>query len=77
MFEELCTSRLLVMEWIDGCKLSDCQCLRRRGINPRSVALTLVDAFSEMTLIHGFIHGDPHPGNLLVIPTPYPQLQSR
>ena len=71
MFEELCTSRLLVMEWIDGCKLSDGQCLRRRGINPRSVALTLVDAFSEMTLIHGFIHGDPHPGNLLVIPIPY------
>lgn len=58
------------MEWIEGCKLSDKQGLRQLGINPRSVALTLLDAFSEMTLIHGFIHGDPHPGNLLVIPLP-------
>lgn len=70
MHMDLCTSRLLVMEWIEGCKLSDKSCLRRHGINPRSVALTLLDAFSEMTLVHGFIHGDPHPGNLLVIPTP-------
>lgn len=70
MFEELCTPRLLVMEWMEGCKLSDRRCLIHHGINPRSVALTLLDAFSEMTMVHGFIHGDPHPGNLLILPTP-------
>lgn len=64
------------MEWIEGCKLSDKECLRRRGINPRSVALTLLDVFSEMTLEHGFIHGDPHPGNLLVVPVPIEERRS-
>ena len=66
--EGLCSSKLLVMQWIEGCKVSDKDCLKDHRINPRSVALSLVDAFSEMTLVHGFVHGDPHPGNVLVKP---------
>lgn len=66
--EGLCSSKLLVMQWIEGCKVTDKDCLKDHGINPRSVALSLVDAFSEMTLVHGFVHGDPHPGNVIVKP---------
>jgi hypothetical protein len=25
-----------------------------------------VDVFSEMIFCHGYVHGDPHPGNILV-----------
>lgn len=28
----------------------------------------LVEVFAEMIFVHGFIHGDPHPGNILVSP---------
>lgn len=27
-----------------------------------------MEVFAEMIFIHGFIHGDPHPGNILVSP---------
>lgn len=30
------------------------------------VAKALIDAFAEMIFVHGFVHGDPHPGNILV-----------
>jgi predicted unusual protein kinase regulating ubiquinone biosynthesis (AarF/ABC1/UbiB family) len=30
------------------------------------VAKALVELFGEMIFVHGFIHGDPHPGNILV-----------
>lgn len=32
------------------------------------VAKALVDVFAEMIFLHGFLHGDPHPGNILVSP---------
>ncbi|KAL2252600.1 UNVERIFIED_CONTAM: AarF domain-containing protein kinase 1, partial [Sesamum indicum] len=32
------------------------------------VAKALVDVFAEMIFVHGFLHGDPHPGNILVSP---------
>lgn len=31
-------------------------------MNPAEIARNLIEAFSEMIFIHGFIHADPHPG---------------
>lgn len=38
------------------------------GIKPIKVAKALVEVFAEMIFVHGFVHGDPHPGNILVSP---------
>jgi hypothetical protein len=32
------------------------------------VAKALIELFGEMVFVHGFVHGDPHPGNILVSP---------
>lgn len=32
------------------------------------VAKSLMETFAEMIFVHGFLHGDPHPGNILVCP---------
>jgi predicted unusual protein kinase regulating ubiquinone biosynthesis (AarF/ABC1/UbiB family) len=32
------------------------------------VAKALIELFGEMIFVHGFVHGDPHPGNILVSP---------
>ncbi|XP_038694485.1 aarF domain-containing protein kinase 1 isoform X2 [Tripterygium wilfordii] len=52
VYWELTTSHVLTMEFCRGQK----------------VAKALVEIFAEMIFIHGFVHGDPHPGNILVSP---------
>jgi aarF domain-containing kinase len=42
--------------------------MRRARLVPREVALLLLEAFSDMVFVHGRVHADPHPGNLLVRP---------
>ncbi|GBF99298.1 hypothetical protein Rsub_12079 [Raphidocelis subcapitata] len=61
----LCTSKILVMEWIHGYKVNDARALRRARISPRAVGVRLERAFAEMTFVHGYLHADPHPGNIM------------
>jgi len=63
---EFTTRRVLVMEYIDGIKITDLAALRRAGLDPAQVSQLLVEAYCEQILRHGFFHADPHPGNLLV-----------
>jgi predicted unusual protein kinase regulating ubiquinone biosynthesis (AarF/ABC1/UbiB family) len=63
---ELTTRRVLVMDFIDGIKITDVERLRSEGLDPEQVARILVEAYCDQVLVHGFFHADPHPGNLLV-----------
>ena len=36
------------------------------GIDPAAAASALADTFARMLACHGFVHGDPHPGNMLI-----------
>eukprot|EP00873_Tetraselmis_striata_P009905 jgi/Tetstr1/430169/TSEL_020001.t1 len=62
----LCSERVLTMEWVDGCKITDLECLAALGLQAEQVAELLLHVFADMTFNAGFIHGDPHAGNLLV-----------
>jgi ubiquinone biosynthesis protein len=64
------TPRLLVMEFMDGIKVTDVEALQKAGINTRAVAQKLTDAYLQQILLDGLFHADPHPGNLLVQPGP-------
>ncbi len=59
---------ILTMEYIDGIKVSDTAALDAAGLDRRLIALRGSDAFLKMVLNHGFFHGDPHPGNVLILP---------
>src|SRR6266536_3496950 len=67
---ELSTERLLVMEYIEGIKITDREALEQAGISPHEVARLLNDLYAEQMLHLGILHADPHPGNLLVQPGP-------
>eukprot|EP00211_Chloroparvula_japonica_P001442 CAMPEP_0119138254 /NCGR_PEP_ID=MMETSP1310-20130426/25315_1 /TAXON_ID=464262 /ORGANISM="Genus nov. species nov., Strain RCC2339" /LENGTH=564 /DNA_ID=CAMNT_0007129429 /DNA_START=1 /DNA_END=1692 /DNA_ORIENTATION=+ len=57
---ELCTRRVVVTEWIDGVKLSECENSEIKDL----VALGQ-ECFLVQLLRMGFFHADPHPGNLI------------
>ncbi|CAA7401314.1 unnamed protein product [Spirodela intermedia] len=71
VFWDLTTKQVLTMQFFHGQKIDDVEFLKDSGIDPGKVAKTLVELFSEMIFIHGFVHGDPHPGNILVSPDGY------
>jgi predicted unusual protein kinase regulating ubiquinone biosynthesis (AarF/ABC1/UbiB family) len=70
VFPDLSTGRLLVMEYIEGIKITDRDALERAGISPQEVPRLLNYVYGDQMLHLGILHADPHPGNLLVQPGP-------
>ena len=67
---EYSTRRVLVMEYLEGVKITDLAGLERAGIDTQAVAQLVIDAYCEQLYLHGMFHADPHPGNLFVQPGP-------
>lgn len=68
--EGINTQRLLVMEFVEGVKITDREGLVNAGLDPRRVAELLVEVYAEQLFERGVFHADPHPGNLFVQPGP-------
>jgi aarF domain-containing kinase len=60
------STRVLTQEFIHGCKVTDVDKIEAMGLSPQKIASTITSFFGEMVYVHGFVHCDPHPGNLLV-----------
>lgn len=63
---EYSTDRVLVMEYVEGVKITDLETLDRKGIDRSALVERLEDAYMQMIVEHGLFHADPHPGNLAV-----------
>ena len=61
-----CSHRVLTTEFIDGIKINDTEGIRQAGIDIADVDRKMVSAFAQQLFHTGFVHADPHPGNLLV-----------
>jgi predicted unusual protein kinase regulating ubiquinone biosynthesis (AarF/ABC1/UbiB family) len=72
IYWEYSTRRVLVMEFLDGIKITDLAGLDREGIDHQAVAQLVTDAYCEQLYLHGLFHADPHPGNLFVRPPSVP-----
>jgi predicted unusual protein kinase regulating ubiquinone biosynthesis (AarF/ABC1/UbiB family) len=70
VLRELSTKKVLVMDYVDGVKVTDVAGLATAGIDKQDVARLLSEVFCHQILIDGFFHADPHPGNILVQPGP-------
>jgi aarF domain-containing kinase len=68
IYTEFCTSRVITMSFEKGALITDSEKVAEMGIDPKDLAETLSRAFNEMIFVHGFVHCDPHPGNILVRP---------
>jgi len=68
LYPDLCTGRVLTMEWLDGSRLCDPVVRQSAAIDLKQVTRHGAEMYLEMIFHHGFYHGDPHPGNLIVLP---------
>ncbi|XP_036286020.1 aarF domain-containing protein kinase 1 isoform X2 [Pipistrellus kuhlii] len=66
IYWELSTKRVLLMEFLDGGQVNDRDYMERNKIDVNEISRHLGKIYSEMIFVNGFVHCDPHPGNVLV-----------
>ncbi|XP_061223501.1 aarF domain-containing protein kinase 1 isoform X2 [Neopsephotus bourkii] len=66
IYWELSSSRVLLMEFMEGGQVNDRAYMERNGIDVNEISRNLGKLYSEMIFVNGFVHCDPHPGNVLV-----------
>jgi ubiquinone biosynthesis protein len=64
VYEQYCTDKLLVMEFVQGTKFRDV--ISGLNIDAERIAKQGLHAAVRQILEDGFFHADPHPGNLMV-----------
>jgi predicted unusual protein kinase regulating ubiquinone biosynthesis (AarF/ABC1/UbiB family) len=65
---DLTTSRVLTMDYIEGRKVTDVGPLGLMEVETGPIVEQLFRAYLQSILHDGFLHADPHPGNLLLTP---------
>lgn len=63
-----CGTRVLTMDFVGGCKVTELAPLQLASLEGRVLADQLFRAYLHQVLVHGFFHADPHPGNVFVTP---------
>jgi ubiquinone biosynthesis protein len=68
IYERYTRDRVIVMEYLQGIQITRTQALRAAGHKLSEVGRRVGSIYGAMLFEYGFFHGDPHPGNLLVLP---------
>ena len=63
---DLCADKVLTMDLVEGTKVTEVSGLRRTEDPMDDLARALMRGYLDQVFVHGEIHADPHPGNLLV-----------
>lgn len=65
-----CTRHILTMTYIDALPFTDMAAIRSSGIDCGKIAELGVRLLQKQIFDGGIFHGDPHPGNMFVLPGP-------
>lgn len=66
VYSEYVTSKILVLEFIEGIELHNVKKLKKNNIDVRKIVKEGFEAILTQVFRHGFFHADPHPGNILI-----------
>ncbi|MDO9535541.1 MAG: AarF/ABC1/UbiB kinase family protein, partial [Bacillota bacterium] len=62
------TQKILTLEYVDGIMLNNKDSLGKNSLSKRKIVENLSRAFLKQFFLDGIFHGDPHPGNIGVLP---------
>ena len=65
-YREYSTEKLLIIEFADGCKITDQKQLEEWSIDAKKVAERGMDIYLTQIFEFGYFHADPHPGNIII-----------
>ena len=66
-YSQYCSSKVLTMEFIDGAKLNEVYESTGDEFDKKLLAKNVLDSYLQQLFIDGFFHGDPHPGNIMIL----------
>lgn len=66
-YPELCSSAVLVMEYVEGHSITDREALEAEGVDIPAVVRIGMEMTLRAIFEHRFFHADPHPGNFFVL----------
>ena len=66
LYKEYSTSKIIMMEFIDGIKVSNVKQLHKNNIDIKEIAKKGFELLCEQIFKHRFFHADPHPGNIFI-----------
>ena len=66
-YARYCSSKVLTMEFIAGTKLNDVYASEGDEFDKKLLAKNVLDSYLQQLFIDGFFHGDPHPGNIMIL----------
>jgi len=67
VFHDLSTKRILIIEKIEGIKVTDVEKIEKSGLDRKKIAINGANAVLKQIFVDGFFHADPHPGNIFVL----------
>lgn len=68
IYWEYSSKKILTMEFISGIKVNQIETLKEQGFDCAIIAKRFAENIFQQIFINGCFHGDPHPGNILVLP---------
>ncbi len=68
VYHQFSTERMIIIEFISGCKITDVETIRSWGLDTREISIKGCNLYLNQIFEKGFFHADPHPGNVLIKP---------
>ena len=66
LYREYTTTKVLVMEYVEGFAIDDKEDLLANGYDLGEIGTKFADNFIKQVIEDGFFHADPHPGNVMI-----------
>ena len=66
LYREYTTTKVLVMEYVEGFAIDDKEDLLANGYDLGEIGTKFADNFMKQVIEDGFFHADPHPGNVMI-----------